>query len=102
MNAFNTPRVDENSDGKVRRYVHSPLKIDHYGTSAEIHSNGRITLQKVAGKDEKTKEVIYDELDIPASLIFKLASLLKATRKIEYVALSEVKPGDSLENAQTT
>ena len=95
--SFNTPRVDENSDGKVRRYVHSPLKIDHYGTPAAIQANGRIVLQKVAGKDEKNGEIIYDELEIPASLVFKLASLLKATRKIEYVALTEVKPGDEIQ-----
>lgn len=97
MNAFNTPRVDENSDGKVRRYVHAPLKIDHYGTSAQIQRNGKIVLSKLAGKHaDGTLE--YDELEIPASLVFKLASLLKATRTIEYVALSEIKPGERIED----
>jgi hypothetical protein len=97
MGFSNTSHIDENSDGKVRRYVHSPLKIDHYGTSASIQANGRIILSKVAGKAQDGT-IEYDELEIPASLVFKLASLLKATRKIEYVGLSEVKPEDRVDN----
>lgn len=78
---------DENNEGKVKRYVHQPLTVEHYGTHAKIQENGRVV---ITGQPVKNGDVIeYDEVEIPASLVFKLATLLKATRTIKYVSVSE-------------
>ena len=76
----------DSGENQIRRYVHQPISIDHYGIHASILSNGKIIIQKVARV--QGEEVEYDEVEIPASLVFKLASLLKATRKTEYVSVS--------------
>ena len=82
----NNPQLtDKEGNNKIRRYVHQPLEIDHYDTHCKIQPNGKIVLTKaVKGKDE------YDEIEVSASLIFKLAGLLKATRKVEYVSVTEI------------
>lgn len=82
----NQPQMkDSHGNNKIRRYVHQPLTFDHFDTHCQIQSNGRIKLNKpVRGSDE------YDEIEIPASLVFKLVTLLKATRKSEYVSVTEV------------
>lgn len=84
----NSPQV-QNQDGQntVKRYVHSPLTIEHNGIQAAIQKNGRIKLTKVA--NVIGEEVEFDEVEIPASLVFKLGSLLRATRKVEFVAIQE-------------
>jgi hypothetical protein len=85
----NNPSLkDENNEGKVKRYVHQPLTIEHYGIHAKIQENGRVV---ISGTPEKGKdgEMEYDEVEIPASLIFKLATLLKATRTIKFVSVTE-------------
>lgn len=88
--SFNNPALrDENNDSQVRRYVHSPLTIDHYGIQAAIQANGKIVLTSKPEKISGTDEVEFDTIEIPASLIFKLASLLKATRRIEYIGLEK-------------
>lgn len=88
----NNPNIAGSENGQIKRYVHQPLAVDHYGIRAQIKSNGKIVISgqpvQVLGKDGKpTGESEYDEVEIPASLVFKLASLLKATRSIEYVAV---------------
>jgi len=88
MSFRNTPELkDENNEGKVKRYVHQPLTIEHYGLHAKIQENGRVVITS-AGVVQG-EEVEYDEVEIPASLIFKLATLLKATRTIKYVSMAE-------------
>src|SRR5262245_6829912 len=85
----NRPALRANDgEHRIRRYVHSPLTVEHQGINAAITANGKIVLSKVA--KVVGDEVEYDELEIPASLVFKLASLLKATRKVEYVSLTEL------------
>lgn len=85
----NTPELrDENNEGKVKRYVHQPLTIEHYGLHAKIQENGRVVISSV-GTAVGVGEVEYDEVEIPASLVFKLATLLKATRTIKYVTMTE-------------
>lgn len=81
--------ANTNNEGKIKRYVHSPIAIEHHGIQASIHANGKLTLTKVA-RVVGGEEVEFDEVEIPASLIFKLATLLRATRKIVYVGLNEV------------
>lgn len=92
----NEPQMqDENGEGKIRRYIHSPLAIEHYGTNAKILENGKVVISKVVAV--KGDEVEFDEIEIPASLIFKLANLLKATRKVVYVSIEQARtmPADS-------
>lgn len=79
---------DENNEGKVKRYVHQPLTIEHYGVHAKIQENGRVIITS-AGSPVGNEEIEYDEVEIPASLVFKLATLLKATRTIKFVSVSE-------------
>lgn len=87
----NQPRIqDESGEQKIKRYVHSPLTVEHNGINASITEGGKVILAKVVGKVAGTDDVEYDEIEIPASLIFKLASLLKATRKVKYLSLSEL------------
>ena len=88
----NNPALnDASGEGRVKRYVHQPLTIEHYGLHAKIQENGRVLISSagipVAGgaKDE----IEYDEVDVPASLIFKLATLLKATRTVVFVSVTE-------------
>lgn len=85
----NQPSLRSNDgEHKIKRYVHSPLTVEHQGINAGITANGKIVLSKVA--KVTGDDVEYDEIEIPASLIFKLASLLKATRRIEYVAIGQL------------
>lgn len=84
----NSPSLQSNGENTVKRYVHQPLTIEHYGLHAKIQENGRvlITGQPVKGNDG---EMEYDEVEVPASLVFKLATLLKATRTIKFVSMTE-------------
>lgn len=90
MGFRNTPnlRGNEDNEQKIKRYVHSPLTVEHNGVNASITENGKVVLSKVAKVEGD--EVEYDEIEIPASLVFKLASLLKATRKVKYVSIGEL------------
>lgn len=97
----NNPELkDENNEGKIKRYMHQPLTVEHYGLHAKIQENGRVLItsqpQAVKGSDEFE----YDEVEVPASLIFKLATLLKATRTIKFVSVSEAAslPADVLKD----
>jgi len=86
----NTPELkSENNEGRIRLYVHQPLTIDHYGIHAKIMENGRVLITSAGSSVTGSDEVEYDEVEIPASLVFKLATLLKATRTIKYVTAAE-------------
>lgn len=89
MSAFqNSPSLAvSNQEGMVKRYVHQPLTIDHYGIHAKIQENGKVVITGIP--DSKSGE--YDEVEIPASLVFKLATLLKDTRTIKFVNMTEAK-----------
>ena len=89
----NSPELkDENNEGKVKRYVHQPLTVEHYGIHAKIQENGKVVITS-AGVPVKGSpgEVEWDEVEIPASLVFKLATLLKATRTIKFVSVNEAR-----------
>jgi hypothetical protein len=79
----------EGGEGQVKRYVHQPLTIEHYGLHAKIQENGRVLISGQPEKDPTTGDMDFDEVEVPASLIFKLATLLKATRTIKYVSVTE-------------
>lgn len=86
----NNPNLkDEQNAGLIKRYVHQPLTIEHYGVHAKIQENGRVVITSAG--NVQGEEVEYDEIEIPASLVFKLATLLKATRTIKYVPVAEAK-----------
>lgn len=87
--ANNPTLKGEDNEGKVKRYVHQPLDVEHYGIHAKIQQNGKVVIRGVPSPVKGTDEVEFDEVEIPASLVFKLATLLKATRKIVYVSMSE-------------
>jgi hypothetical protein len=81
----NNPSVtSQSNEGMVKRYVHQPLTVDHYGIHAKIQENGKVVITGLV--DTKGE---YDEVEIPASLVFKLATLLKATRTIKFVSMTE-------------
>jgi len=80
---------DSSNNGMVKRYVHQPLTVEHYGIHAKITENGRVIISSAGSPTGKGDEVEYDEVEIPASLVFKLATLLKATRTIKFVSMAE-------------
>lgn len=90
MSFTNRPRKTNSSeqDGTIRRFVHTPMEIEHYGIEAAIQKDGKIRLSKAAGENE-LGETEYDEIEIPASLVFKLKDLLNATRRVEYVSIND-------------
>jgi len=86
MHRFNQPRM---TNAPRRRWVHSPITIEHRGVTASITEDGKVILKgavvPVIGPDGKpTEEVEYDEVEVSANLIFKLANLLHDTRKVVY------------------
>lgn len=81
---------NENKEGMVKRYVHQPLSVEHYGIHAKIQENGRVLITGQATPVQGSEgELEFDEVEIPASLVFKLATLLKATRTIKFVSVAE-------------
>jgi hypothetical protein len=74
----------------VKRYVHQPLTIEHYDYHAKIKENGRVEITGPSIKLE-SGEIEFDQIEVPASLIFKLANLLEDTRQTKYVPISEFK-----------
>lgn len=93
MTFRNSPELkDEHNVGKVKRYVHQPLAFDHFNIHVKIQENGRVLISSTGTPVPGTKdEVEYDEIEVPASLIFKLANLLEVTRTIQYVSIDEAR-----------
>jgi hypothetical protein len=89
----NTPQVKNNSgEGMVKRYVHQPLTIEHFGLHAQIKPNGKVVITSagIPSKDNPS-ELEFDEIEVPASFIFKIATFLKGTRSVVYVPVTEAK-----------
>jgi len=74
---------------KIRRFVHSKTNGEHQGINFDIQEDGKIILKSEHQLPDLSYE--YDEVIIPASLVFKLATMLEATRKVHWVEESEVK-----------
>lgn len=83
----------EHDPNKVRRYVHSPFSIEHNeNVKASCDKDGKVTITVTErGKEE------YDEVVVPASLIFRLQSMLQDTRKIRWVSKEEAAQSPSEE-----
>jgi hypothetical protein len=58
------------------------------GIKASVAEDGKITLTSESIEEGLSVE---DEVVIPASLVFKLAKMLEATRKIHYIDNPEMK-----------
>ena len=82
----NPTMTGEEGQNMVKRYSHQPLTIEHYGIHAKIQENGKVVISSAGVKNEEGV-FEYDEVEIPASLIFKLATLLKATRSVKFVGI---------------
>jgi hypothetical protein len=79
----NRPKFDTND--KII-YSHQPLTFDHFGIRATIKENGHVVIASGANSEGE-----YDEVEVPASLIFKLAMSLKLTRTIKHVSSEDKK-----------
>jgi hypothetical protein len=91
-NFKNTPNMKiENGVTKIKRFVHQPLTIDHYGVHAKNHENGRVTITKVAANSSDSEDIEYDEVEVSANVIFKIAEALSLTRTVVWVPINEVK-----------
>jgi hypothetical protein len=66
--------------------------------NCSIKTNGQVVISKIAGPaKDNPNEVEIDEIQVPASLIFKLAQSLKLTRKEEYLTPAEIAALESTE-----
>ena len=92
MSFRNSPELkDEHGSNTIKRYVHQQLTIEHYGLHAKIQENGKVIIQGLPQKIEGSDEVEYDEIEVPAAFVFKLAGLLKATRSIQFISIENKK-----------
>lgn len=66
---------------KNRRFVHSPFTVEHDGYKVSCDKDGKVTIDN----KELNASSEFDEITIPASLVFKLANMLDATRKVKYI-----------------
>lgn len=91
MNQFaNNPNLrGQSGEQTIKRYVHSPITLEHNGIAASITEHGKVILKKVAAVHGEDIELA--EFEVPASLIFKLEAALKMTRKIVYLSVSDQK-----------
>lgn len=96
---FNSPTVPGGENVR-RRWVHSPITIEHRGVNASITEDGKVIF-KSAGEPvmvdgKPTNEIEYDEVEVSANLIFKVAELLHATRKVVFIDESQPQTGNSV------
>lgn len=90
MSFKNSPTFKmEDGQVKVKRYVHSPITVEHNGINASITENGRVILAKAV--PQTNGDMSIEKFDIPAGLVYKLSNLLSATVRVEYVDPSELK-----------
>lgn len=73
------------------RWTHQPLSLEHNGFHFSIHENGRVTIVGSPVKDEESGEMVSDEIDVPASLIYKISRYLQDTRKANFIPIGESK-----------
>ena len=88
---FNTPNMAPNADGKVMipRWQHQAVTLNHQETQIEIKENGRVILKRVDQKASTKDEVVYDEMEMSAALVFKIARWLKDTRRQVFVEVDK-------------
>ena len=86
----NRPNLRDQGGTKERRFVHSPISVDHFGTQISIRENGKVRFAREAGPDPDNKEmVLIDEVEVSASAVYKAVTLLEATRQVKYLTHEE-------------
>ena len=91
MSAFkNNPGMkNEAGEWQNKRYTHQPLTLEHFGFHIQIKENGKVLIRgQVSAIPGAEGEMEYDEVEVPASLIFKIKDALNMTRKVEMVTVS--------------
>ena len=78
----NYKRNYENED-KTRRFVHDPFTLTQDKIKVSCDSDGKVTLI------EDHEDDTFDQMTVPASLIFKIAMMLEMTRSIKYIDKKE-------------
>jgi len=82
----NRPFIRE--DRKV--YEHDEIEIEYRGIHAKIKKDGKVILRKdVEGEVKDGESIEYDEIEVPANLIFRLQTLLNNTKKVKYEPYDE-------------
>jgi len=66
-------------DGKVPRYTHSTWNLEYRGVKASCSPDGKVTLI------EEHSDDTYDEITVSANMIFRMASMLNASKNVEFV-----------------
>jgi len=80
---------NESNDGMVKRYSHQPLTLEHNGIHVTIKENGRVKIVSEGREIPGTDDIEYDEVEIPASLIFKISSALRMTRTVKFIPVNK-------------
>ena len=86
----NNPGLTD-EQGRSGHWSHQPLTINHLGIQASIREDGKIVIRSVPVNVAGSDEVEYDEIEVPAAFVFKLAGLLKATRSIQFISIENRK-----------
>lgn len=88
------PATQHQDNGKVKQYIHSPFMVEHTDNiKAECDKDGKLTITVQASNDE------YDQVIVPASLIFRLAAMLTNSRRVRWVTPEELREAVGDNNA---
>lgn len=71
-------------DGKIPKYTHSKFELEYRGVKAVCSEDGKITLT-IEHEDDT-----YDEVTVSATMIFRLATMLNASKNVEFVDRNEI------------
>jgi hypothetical protein len=72
-------------DGKVPKYTHGKFELEYRGVKAICSEDGKVTLT------EEHHDDTYDEVTVSATMIFRLATMLNASKNIDWVEPEELK-----------
>jgi len=99
-NFTNNPNMNKGGESSIKRFVHQPLTVNHGGFKFSIQANGKTVISGPSKPDKDNPgEYIFDEIEVPASLIFKISQALQMTREVKFLTMSEVKANPSLSSA---
>ena len=87
MTFKNQPAMTNNVESVIKRYSHQNLTLEHNGIHVKIQETGKVTISSKAEQNIEG-EMEWDEVEVPASLIFKIARILQDTRRVDYVKVS--------------
>lgn len=72
---------DTKNDNQFVHFSHSPFEFNWNGVKAEVNDTGRIKLTQVNHVDG---EEVEDTINTSADFVYRLASMLSATKKKEF------------------